>query len=55
MIKNETKKELEEKLEYCKKQQMLAVIFFDGEDRRKINFWKQKRKEVEEMLKEYEG
>ena len=41
---------LKEKLEYCKHQQLLSVIFFDGENREAINYWKNKRKEIEKML-----
>jgi hypothetical protein len=56
MDKNEVKKEavvndLKRKIEYCKQKELLAAIFFDGEDRSRINYWKNKRKEVEEMLK----
>lgn len=50
-------KDLERELEFYKKKELLAVVFFDGEDRTKINYYRNKKKEVEKMIKaikEYE-
>lgn len=44
---------LKMELEEVKKQELLAVIFFDGEHREKINYYKKKRKEIEKMIEEY--
>ena len=55
MDKKVTLEQLSRKLEYCKQKELVAVIFFDGEDRSKINFWKQKRKEIEKRIKEIAG
>lgn len=55
MDKKEVKEKLIKKLEYCKQKELLAVIFFDGENRSIINYWKNKRKEVEKMISEIEG
>ena len=43
---------LKMELEEVKKQMLLAVIFFDGENRDKINFYKEKRRKIEEMIEE---
>jgi hypothetical protein len=44
---------IHERSTIMKKKQLLAVIFFDGENRNEINFYKEKRKEVERMIEEY--
>ena len=54
MDKKEVKEKLMKKLEYYKQKELLSVIFFDGENRSIINYWKNKRKEVEKMLSEIE-
>ncbi len=46
---------LKEELEYYKKKELLSVIFFDGNDRSKINFYRDKKKEIEKMIKEIES
>ena len=43
---------LKDELEKVKKELLLAVIFFDGEHREKINQLRKKRKEIEEMIEE---
>ena len=44
---------LKMELEEVKKRELLAVIFFDGEHREKINQLRKKRKEIEKMIEEY--
>ena len=46
-------KDLKRLVEFYKQKQLLAAIFFDGEDRSKYAYYKNKRKEAE-MLKAIE-
>ena len=45
---------LKNELEEVKKRMLLAVIFFDGEHREKINYYRKRKEEIEEMIKECE-
>lgn len=47
-------KDFKREIEYYKQKELLAAVFFDGEHRETLNYYKKKRKEAEEMLKAIE-